>query len=426
MLTEITLKNFKCFKEKTVFPLGKFNLLTGINGRGKSSLLQSLLLFKQTVEHNPNTNALLLNGSCVELGTFEEVKNSDNPNEMPIEIGFSAEKEGYLSIHLEMYNNDTNSRIIIPRTLKVTSNIGLSLKGLNELVYDSLWNKSYYNGWVYKENDLTELISAPLNFFPEKPFFAPNYIGYHPLKIPSFRLTDFCPIHKIHYIAADRIGPKNNYKQENLGDFITTGTKGENTATVLIQMGESLVNDKLYLGNSAKTLLEQCEEWLNYIFEGAKVSIKTERDMIYISYNTNQKSHRYRPSNVGFGYSYILPIVVSGLIAKEGEILIVENPEAHLHPKAQSRLTEFLARVAACKVQVFVETHSEHILNALRIATLKEDIDIQHDEVSILYFQDNEEVPFVPIPVDKNGGIDTWPEGFFDQNDKDFKILFGF
>jgi predicted ATPase len=126
---------------------------------------------------------------------------------------------------------------------------------------------------------------------------------------------------------------------------------------------------------------------------------------------------------VGFGYSYILPIVVSGLIAKEGEILIVENPEAHLHPKAQSRLAKFLAKVSSCGVQVFIESHSDHILNALRIAVL-DDI-ITHEDLSILYFQQNPEQPVVQIPVQPNGGIEEWPEGFFDQMDKDFARLFG-
>ena len=82
-----------------------------------------------------------------------------------------------------------------------------------------------------------------------------------------------------------------------------------------------------------------------------------------------------------------------------------------------------MAKVSSCGVQVFIESHSDHILNALRIAIL-DDI-INHEDLSVLYFQQNPEQPVVQIPVQPNGGIEEWPEGFFDQMDKDFARLFG-
>lgn len=100
---------------------------------------------------------------------------------------------------------------------------------------------------------------------------------------------------------------------------------------------------------------------------------------------------QHKPANVGFGYTYILPIIVSGLIAQKGQILIVENPEAHLHPKAQSEIAKFLALVASCGVQIYIESHSEHILNGLRISTLIDSIDITKDDVQIFYFIEEKE-----------------------------------
>ncbi|MDM3857643.1 MAG: AAA family ATPase [Aphanizomenon gracile PMC649.10] len=78
MLTQIELENFKCFKERTTFPLGQLTLLTGINGCGKSTLLQSLLLMRQSIDHNENTDQILLNGSCVSLNSFNDVRNRNN------------------------------------------------------------------------------------------------------------------------------------------------------------------------------------------------------------------------------------------------------------------------------------------------------------------------------------------------------------
>ncbi len=130
-----------------------------------------------------------------------------------------------------------------------------------------------------------------------------------------------------------------------------------------------------------------------------------------------------KPVNVGFGYSYALPIIVAGLIAQPGEILIVENPEAHLHPYAQSQITKFLVKVSANGVQVFIESHSDHVLNALRICVL--DKMIATDELHVLYFGKGQPPEVTRIPVQDDGAIEVWPEGFFDQMDKDFSRLFG-
>ena len=88
MLTKIELENFKCFKAKTVFPLGQLTLLTGINGRGKSSLIQSLLLMRQSIEHDSRTNKLILNGNCLNLGKFDEIRNKGTSIQKPIYFNY--------------------------------------------------------------------------------------------------------------------------------------------------------------------------------------------------------------------------------------------------------------------------------------------------------------------------------------------------
>jgi AAA15 family ATPase/GTPase len=88
MLTEIKLTNFKCFKEETPIPLSKFNLFTGVNGAGKSTALQALLLMKQSYEVNNRSKILFLNGNCVNLGGFDDVRNREIPREKPIVLEF--------------------------------------------------------------------------------------------------------------------------------------------------------------------------------------------------------------------------------------------------------------------------------------------------------------------------------------------------
>ena len=88
---------------------------------------------------------------------------------------------------------------------------------------------------------------------------------------------------------------------------------------------------------------------------------------------------------MGFGYSYILSIVVTALIAKEGDIVILENPEAHLHPEAQTRLTFMLSKLVAMGIQVFIETHSEHVINGIRLASLKDEYNLKNEDVRIFF-----------------------------------------
>jgi predicted ATPase len=131
-----------------------------------------------------------------------------------------------------------------------------------------------------------------------------------------------------------------------------------------------------------------------------------------------------RPTNTGFGLSFVLGIIVAGLAAQPNTILIVENPEAHLHPRAQSNLGEFLGRVSAGGTQVFVETHSEHVVNGIR-RMIKQTI--LTPEIGRFFFFSKASNAFepsvLPISVTPSGDFSAWPEGFFDQLDNDLSVI---
>ena len=114
----------------------------------------------------------------------------------------------------------------------------------------------------------------------------------------------------------------------------------------------------------------------------------------------------------------LFPILVALLAARPGDVLLVENPEVHLHPRAQQRLGSLLASVAASGVQVIVETHSDHVLNGVRLAVKQPAI--KPDDVAMHFFAPaltgGEFVPQSP-KIDSDGKLDVWPEGFFDQFD---------
>lgn len=405
MLTNITLENFKCFKEETEFPLKQINLLTGINGRGKSTLLQSLLLMRQSIDYHFFANKIVLNGSCIKLEKFEDIRNSNVSRDENITFKY---KFNYLSVDVEfgfeyiLGENQKDNRIAnIDRCLFSSPRLNSSYKvqpSQTEILSNHLFKLMPIAAIEEKEDIIAVEIMEQAKF-------------------SSFFET-------IHYVSADRIGPQDFYLKDHLSEFPNVGARGENTINLLDKLRDSPVNEELCLGDDAQILLTQTEAWLQKIFEGAKLDIpKTSSTVIEPLFNTDFSKNRYKGSNIGFGYSYILPIVVSGLIAKSGEVLIVENPEAHLHPRAQSQLVRFLAKVSQTGVQVFIETHSDHILNALRIAVY--DMLITDEEANILYFPPEIGHPIIQIPIQENGRIENWPPGFFDQMDEDFKVLFG-
>lgn len=412
MLREIILENFKCFREATKISFNQINLLTGINGRGKSTTLQALLLMRQSPEHSRTTNQIIFNGSCVELGRFKDVRNSNlSLNDLMCLHFVFEDSQGSIDIKYKLSLNEKDDMVADIKNfeLNIKSNQNIQLvaskntDGSNNN-YEIAVNGSVLGDYSYWYN----LLIGHSAFEPQTTYFVQNQVNFS----------------KLHYISADRIGPRDYYLQQSFTEFPNVGRQGEYTANILFRKQDELVHDLLCKDESKPHIvLEQTEAWLNSIFDGGKIKLNSveEANLVLMALNSEDSHNVYKPINVGFGYSYALPIIVSGLVAQPGEMLVVENPEAHLHPYAQSQLVQFLARVSATGVQVFIESHSEHILNGLRIALLDEII--TQEALNILYFQRD---LVEQIKVDEKGGIDYWPTGFFDQTDKDFKRLFGF
>ena len=147
--------------------------------------------------------------------------------------------------------------------------------------------------------------------------------------------------------------------------------------------------------------------WLDYISPGTSVSVQNISDSSFLAlkYRDSETGELINPANVGYGITYVFPIIVSLLSAKKGDLLIIDSPEAHLHPRAQSRVGEMIAKFASSGIQIIVETHSDHVLSGIRIAV--KDAEIKPDDVSLLFFSgctaDGNGVNHTPI--DKLGQI---------------------
>jgi len=239
------------------------------------------------------------------------------------------------------------------------------------------------------------------------------------------------------YLHAERIGPRKAFQiPPDDSRPLCVGKQGENAAFIIASDRSSteVPNDALCLegrdGKIRRSLKYQWALWMARVFPGFadETELFVRADQIRLGLALQQKqtgqSHFVRPPNTGFGISFAMGILVAGLVSRRGSLLIVENPEAHLHPRAQSMVGEFLARVAAGGGQVIVETHSEHVLNGMR-RMLKQTI-LKPQDMRLHYFA-RDSTSMVPqvttIPLSDTGDIAIWPDGFFDQLDQDPSII---
>lgn len=233
------------------------------------------------------------------------------------------------------------------------------------------------------------------------------------------------------YLSAERLGPRDTLETDSRpADELEVGVQGEFTAQVLALRERDRVRDELRhprtesAGNLI-TLAKQVELWMGDLVPGIEIRTEaflgTNLSALRLRRGQTLTTEWLRPPNLGFGVSYALPVVVGGLLAAPGTLFLVENPEAHLHPAGQSQMGRFLATLAAAGIQVVIETHSDHVLNGVRLAAVDSRHPLPHEEVSVQFFHGREEAEnrAEEIGVNAKGGLTSWPHGFFDQSEKD-------
>ena len=220
----------------------------------------------------------------------------------------------------------------------------------------------------------------------------------------------------LYYISSNRIGPEDLALYDNSIKF---GIDGKYVFGYFEQCKDKKVQDNLAANKDHNTLDGQVSYWLEYILgiELRVVTQKITQSNVKVAFDSeNLKS--ISPFNLGAGNSYLAKILIMGLTCEQNNIFIVENPEIHLHPKAQSMLADFFVFLANAGVQVVVETHSEHLINRLRYAIYKKQINATNTNI---YYKPSIKEKFINIKIDNNGHfVDKdgekmeFPRNFFD------------
>ena len=233
------------------------------------------------------------------------------------------------------------------------------------------------------------------------------------------------------YLCAERLGPRNILGASPLpDDKLEVGARGEHCAQILSILGDKPIEDgnRLHpdrVQGTPALLKYEVERWLTEIARPVEINAESYLGAMVTSLRFRSPGGEWvRAPNMGFGVSYALPIILGGLSALSGGLLVVENPEAHLHPAGQSRMGVFLAWLAGRGVQVILETHSDHVLNGIRRA-IGEHKYLVHDQAAVHYFesQEDEALRVHPLRFTSIGGVSDWPPGFFDQYQIDVASL---
>jgi len=375
MITELRLKNFKCLKED-IFPLSKINVFAGRNGIGKSSLLQSMLLIAQSLDDNGLLKKVKINGTFLQLGTYRDIISKDgNDSRIIIKLTSDDSPDGdFVELILAEDQEPQYATIADLRTPQIDSSLDVPSANIG-----------------HSEESLSFRAQASVDVTSALP--------------PLMQLQN------VYFVSADRRGPVNTQKLDASVLLGNVGIHGENVLNVLYKGGENLQ--------------QRVQDALTYIMKQSSLNVKEVNNDILLFLDSVNNSNGFKPVNVGFGYSYLLTILLTMLVAEPKSKVFIENPEAHLHPGAQSRLIDFLFKKAKDKnFQLFIETHSENVFNAIRRAALS-GFGIEPEEVKSYFFYDNGEnqLGYKEIKMRRDGSLNDFPADFFDQTRQELREI---
>lgn len=376
MIKNLNIKNFKSHFS-TDLELSKLNILTGLNGMGKSSVIQALLLLRQTFQKNMLEKGLELNAELCTIGVAEDALYQSAEDDL-IEFSINLENDAHLK-----WSFMVDDKKLSDTFLKIKESKNKSESDLNSI---SLFNQNF------------------------------------------------------QYISAFRNGPVQNYEKDTSSvelfhQISVKEGRCELIAHYLDFFKHEPVADKSLKKNPKDKdmeLIVQVANWLEDICPEINIHVEALESSYKINYSFSRgpkktPTKKFKAINIGFGISDVLPIVVVALHVPKDSIVLIENPESHIHPDGQAKLMELICKAAKAGVQFIIETHSDHIINGLLVATKQGLIELNDSKV---YFFDrniaSHATESTHLPILPGGKIRKPPKGFFDRLDKDMETLMGF
>jgi predicted ATPase len=469
VIKTLSLHNFKAFKDTGEINLKPVTVLAGPNSGGKSSILQSLLLLKQTLETEAPDIDLNLDGRFLQFSAFNELAFGKPPLEK-CEIRYKFRIETRIPVrvvptyypdlqipegieHLLLESNielsfryrevEDNKRRIILDGFDMTSSV---LDALGPRLAIAFRDKRYEVvelGGVDlpKQHEGKKIETAGgRHFLPEFLMLEPDTEGdkeyapiirldsifWYPLRNLETELKS-----NLRYLGPLREEPQRAYMHSG-SRYPEIGTKGEYAAQILwlekddeVICKPSLIEEPVTL-----TLLDAVSNEFQRLGIAQPIEVESTKAIIYqilFGLVGSEGKKQVTIIDVGFGVSQLLPVVVMGLRAPQTSILLFEQPEIHLHPRVQANLADFFLRLASPEKRIIIETHSDHFINRLRRRIAEDQTDELKERVNILFVRppcDGRGATVDPLKVNQYGVIENWPPDFLPESADEAEAIF--
>lgn len=357
MISRIKIKNFKAIRDLDI-ELSDLNLFTGLNGMGKSTLIQVLLLIRQSA-YSLNRE-IILNGDLVKLGEYQDIYCEYPTDDETIQLKIEYSDGSLVNIE-SFYSTQKKQEKVI------------------DVNPDSFVNTCA---------DKSILLADTL-----------TYLSANRITASDSYNTNSTSIGKRNFGIDGKYAPHYYHLNKN-NDIAIKALSFNNEDTVF-------------------SLEYQLNLWMAVISPKVQVLTEQKDNFILLRYSyitQGLNTTAFKPQNAGFGLTYVFSVLVAILSSRPGDILIIENPESHIHPRGQSELARLLALAAKNGVQVFVETHSDHIIYGTRIAV--KDKVINKENAKIYYFDRDSVEHFSKVQeivIDEYGRMERSVRKYFDE-----------
>jgi predicted ATPase len=421
MLNKLRIRNFKCFEDTGEMDIRPLTLLVGPNSSGKSSIMQFLLALRQTVESPDIQVAFAPNDSWVRLGSYPDfifrhqwqreleamleftehlpapVRSSRQPNKLRLKVRWRYNKKT-TQIRLEeselVFNDGEFIQLLMRKAGRYEANLKIASEDGKEWRYEALPVHFYDFAARIKKGE-------KLSDFRQK-------VPRHPMVFVVGEIVA-SELRQLFYLGPLREFPQRSYVISGQAPS-DVGVRGERSAEVLWFASRTK--------KQRQQMLENINRWVKEFGIAKEVRLQrlgksNQYQVLFVDAATDLPVNI---ADVGFGASQLLPIIVQGFYAPSGSVMLIEQPEIHLHPKAQATLGDLLMEVVkAGDRQIIVETHSEHLLARIqrRIAEQK----FSHEQVAIYYFEPTPDGTKIHrLELDEYGQlVEPIPEGFFEE-----------
>lgn len=459
-IEKLVLQNFKRFEQLDLDLRSKITLLMGPNSSGKSSIIKAILALKQTASPSNEHEVLSAQGDYVDLGIYRDFIH-DHDISKKLTIGFDIQTNfdyfggtpttsAHLSFtfaydfateqakvfEIKVFESTTqrNASITLAKKktresffLKLEHEFGKRLadrilrrQDFETEKYATIWNRGLSVEVIDRyQITPTEGLSNPTDSFTKR---LPSAILS---QVISQQLRDFDK--GFFYLGPLRRSPLRSYNRT--AHLLSVGPNGEFTPSVLANLYSKAAKER---GDNRPNTnqIQQLNRWMETIFPGTSVTSKSMEELVKLEISRG-KNQKEVITDVGFGFSQILPILVQLAVMPDGTTLLIEQPELHLHPSAQSKLAIVFSEAANNNKRIIIETHSEHLLRGLQVCISNRTAKkgpiasrLKASDVSIKYVP-RHPAKVTPIGIDEYGELtDEWPTGFFDEAyNASFKLI---